>query len=588
MSDLSISSQHQIEEVEILKSIFGDDFKILSDSPLEFEVDFTFTPPPSFSFIMEQQISETDEIRSTKDPTDVPKNEILSNEVSFLPPLSLNCIVPTSYPVNLFEKNIESNSEKLQNSSFLTLSTSDLDSDYPSHFPHFSLVNSEWIPKSFWNSVITEIQEEIEIFRSQFQDQTDFLFLSGQCPLYNCVERIRMSIETFLFNLNPSQINLNKNFSEYNMKCEKFLSIIQQPNDSQDVENLETTTNQDPHESEEILRNKVVERYYGYILRYNHSKRIEVFKTSIHSCMICYSDKIGTDFGVLPCGHNTYCLKCLSEYCNTNIQSGEVFKLNCPDPSCKVSLPKILVESLLSREVYEKWERLVREKTLELRADVTNCPRCQEIVYAELEESFGNCKKCCYPFCIVCREAYHPVTPCIPSGVRLQKVLRTVQDQQKERNRINELKNLAYIDENAMRCPHCRSAVQKFEGCNKMTCANCGKYFCYICGAPIQSYDHFKSGSCILFDMEWNPDELRFNLQFGNDRRDRRPRNVNIGNNVQFKSCPSCGQANTQVNGNNNHVTCWSCRKQFCFQCSSVIKGTSHFLGGSQCKQHSS
>ena len=45
-------------------------------------------------------------------------------------------------------------------------------------------------------------------------------------------------------------------------------------------------------------------------------------------------------------------------------------------------------------------------------------------------------------------------------------------------------------------------AIQRSEGCNKMTCTSCGKHFCYKCGQVITSYDHFGEGKCILFDLD--------------------------------------------------------------------------------------
>lgn len=40
-------------------------------------------------------------------------------------------------------------------------------------------------------------------------------------------------------------------------------------------------------------------------------------------------------------------------------------------------------------------------------------------------------------------------------------------------------------------CPHCQSKVSKIEGCNKMTCPTCGKYFCWSCQEKITGYNHF-------------------------------------------------------------------------------------------------
>ena len=42
-------------------------------------------------------------------------------------------------------------------------------------------------------------------------------------------------------------------------------------------------------------------------------------------------------------------------------------------------------------------------------------------------------------------------------------------------------------------CPSCKAHIEKFDGCNKVTCI-CGTVICYICRKKIAGYDHFNSG----------------------------------------------------------------------------------------------
>ena len=57
---------------------------------------------------------------------------------------------------------------------------------------------------------------------------------------------------------------------------------------------------------------------------------------------------------------------------------------------------------------------------------------------------------------------------------------------------IQESLNLQYINYCSKKCPHCQTPVSKIEGCNKMTCFQCGKHFCWSCLKLIDGYDHFK------------------------------------------------------------------------------------------------
>lgn len=57
------------------------------------------------------------------------------------------------------------------------------------------------------------------------------------------------------------------------------------------------------------------------------------------------------------------------------------------------------------------------------------------------------------------------------------------------------------VQKSSKACPVCGMAIQKQEGCNKMTCGSCGAYFCYRCNKPISGYEHFRDGGCVLFEL---------------------------------------------------------------------------------------
>ena len=54
------------------------------------------------------------------------------------------------------------------------------------------------------------------------------------------------------------------------------------------------------------------------------------------------------------------------------------------------------------------------------------------------------------------------------------------------------MRNIRELYKDVRLCPKCRMGIAKTEGCNKMTCTNCGQYFCFACGKAINGYDHFK------------------------------------------------------------------------------------------------
>lgn len=60
----------------------------------------------------------------------------------------------------------------------------------------------------------------------------------------------------------------------------------------------------------------------------------------------------------------------------------------------------------------------------------------------------------------------------------------------------------------------CGMAIEKSAGCNKMTCTNCGAFFCWRCNKRVEGYEHFRTGKCILFeDAEINAWQIQWEAQ---------------------------------------------------------------------------
>eukprot|EP00898_Chlorokybus_atmophyticus_P002112 jgi/Chlat1/2901/Chrsp2S08902 len=159
---------------------------------------------------------------------------------------------------------------------------------------------------------------------------------------------------------------------------------------------------------------------------------------------------------------------------------------------------------------------------------------------------------------------------------------------QQEEALVNEVMAFAFVKKAARQCPSCRMAIQKTEGCNKMICSNCGGFFCYRCGKSIEGYEHYRDGTCTLFEeetlREWNARMGIVNLNEAQVRMQARLQ-IQPDQAVNLKACPNCGQHNLKE-GRNNHIACWSCTTHFCAVCRSLVKGTKHFSKGG-CKQHS-
>ncbi|PNW88202.1 hypothetical protein CHLRE_01g018900v5 [Chlamydomonas reinhardtii] len=344
------------------------------------------------------------------------------------------------------------------------------------------------------------------------------------------------------------------------------------------------------------------------LVRYSARREQHVFDESLVSCPICLDQQLGSRCVRLPECRHAFCVACVATHLRTQLGAGAVDNMRCPDPACRRQLPHGALQQLLSAAEYDRWEALTLQRTLDKMEDLVYCPRCREPCLEDRDHC-TLCPSCFYSFCSLCEEAWHPGSRCLDADAKLallearragrgEAAAResATERARREVNKMNELKSLALVQSSTKQCPCCSMAVEKTEGCNKMTCAYCGVYWCWRCCRMIKGYDHFKEDGCELFDQveidRWN---ARWNGGlFEAPRRNEVEDNLaalQVARRVgqgRWCHCVVCGQQNLKE-GRNNNIRCWSCNSHFCYLCRTWLRNRpgAHFgTGAGRCKQH--
>ncbi|XP_071506309.1 E3 ubiquitin-protein ligase RNF14-like [Diadema antillarum] len=239
-----------------------------------------------------------------------------------------------------------------------------------------------------------------------------------------------------------------------------------------------------------------------------------IFDASFNTCGVCYEDKFGRDcLRFSGCGH-VYCKACMAEHFRVKILDGDVKGLLCPENDCTSQALAPQVKELVDHEVFEKYDARLLDLSLSEMGDIVFCPRkaCQCPVIRDEKTNMGLCPQCRFAFCILCKNTFHGVAPCKISQEEYRKLKDEYENASSEERSILEQKfgkrtlrqviddcnSEEWIRKHSKNCPQCSRAIQKYDGCNKMTCTKCRCYFCWLCSAVLprsDPYSHFR-GQC--------------------------------------------------------------------------------------------
>ena len=200
--------------------------------------------------------------------------------------------------------------------------------------------------------------------------------------LRDCILTVRQSEEPLLFS-KGDRVSFEENRNSAR-KTRKAVNVKREDDDDCDSPDQASgaagSTNCDKTSRRETESKLSKHHKIITLLReFNQLKKDEKFSVSLHSCNICFSDKVGGQcVQFLGCDH-VYCKDCMSGYLNVRIGEGAVSNLNCPTEGCTTQILPNQVSDLVSEDLYQKYERILLETQLESMADVVLCPRlaCQ-------------------------------------------------------------------------------------------------------------------------------------------------------------------------------------------------------------------
>lgn len=242
-------------------------------------------------------------------------------------------------------------------------------------------------------------------------------------------------------------------------------------------------------------------------------------------CPICFETELCSNGIELPCQH-FLCMDCTQMYIQSKISELNLHRHSpfiCPIIQCKKGMKlkyngyKNYYPMVMSKNDIQKIEVWKLNLTHPLANVLTICPRkkCKSNDMRQLSTKWNDamvfCNTCHHAYCELCMSCtskdisnesqdihYYHLNDNTCDEQTVLKLCRryrnaSLEIQAKADEKWHWLKDYAsarnedfsanaWVSEHASKCPNCRAAIERSEGCFHMHCTLCGTHFCYECG----------------------------------------------------------------------------------------------------------
>jgi E3 ubiquitin-protein ligase RNF14 len=68
------------------------------------------------------------------------------------------------------------------------------------------------------------------------------------------------------------------------------------------------------------------------------------------------------------------------------------------------------MQQVLNNEEFDRWQRLLLQRTLDQMADIIYCPKCSIPIIIDQNNTHSFCLNCNLDYCKLCKAQWHPVS----------------------------------------------------------------------------------------------------------------------------------------------------------------------------------